>query len=87
MVWVWLFYGSRRMARTFFPIHSLGTSILADVAQGLTVFSITSYLCIVMFMGCLVTGWFSVILIHLQYYCKVICKSYRELNTHPTNKL
>jgi len=56
---VCLFYGSngsRRTVRTFFPIHSLGTSILADVAQGLTVFSITSYPCIVMFMGCFATG-------------------------------
>ena len=38
MVWVVLFYGSSRTAFTFFPIHSLGTSILADVAQGLTIF-------------------------------------------------
>jgi hypothetical protein len=42
MAWVVVVYGSRRMALTFFPIHSFGTSIRADVAQGLTVFSITS---------------------------------------------
>jgi len=82
IVRVVLFYGSSRTALTFFPIHSLGTSILAEVAQGLTVFSITSYPCIVMFIGCFAGGWFSVILIHLQYYCKIIYKSYRELNTH-----
>ena len=35
-----------------------------------------------MFIGCFATGWFSVILIRLQYYCKEIYKSYRELNTH-----
>jgi len=35
-----------------------------------------------MFIGCFATGWVSVILIRLQYYCKIIYKSYRELNTH-----
>ena len=39
---VLLFYGSRQTALTFFPIHSLGTRILAEVAQGLAVFSMTS---------------------------------------------
>ena len=40
-----LFYGSngsRRTVLTFLPIHSLGTRILAEVAQGLTIFSTTS---------------------------------------------
>ena len=35
-------YGSRRTALTFFSIHSLGTSMRAEVAQGLAVFSMTS---------------------------------------------
>jgi hypothetical protein len=47
--------GSRQTARMRFPIHSFGTRILAEVAQGLAVFSMTSYPCIVMFMGCLAT--------------------------------
>jgi len=40
-----------------------------------------------MFIGCFATGWFSVILIRLQYYCKEIYKSYRELNTHTMDNL
>jgi hypothetical protein len=65
-----------------FPIHSLGTRILAEVAQGLAVFSMTSYPCMVMFMGCLAAVWFSVILVRLQYYCKHIYKLAGELNTY-----
>jgi hypothetical protein len=37
-----LLYGSRRTTLTRFPIQSLGTMILAEVAHGLAIFSITS---------------------------------------------
>jgi len=74
--------GSRQTARMRFPIHSFGTRILAEVAQGLAVFSMTSYPCMVMFMGFLATDWFSVILICLQYCCKVAYKFDGALNTH-----
>ena len=37
-----LLYGSRRTTLTRFPIQSLGTMILAEVAHGLATFSTTS---------------------------------------------
>ena len=85
-------YGSRRTTLTLFPIQSLGTMILAEVAHGLAIFSMTSKPCMCISMGFWATVFSFDIKTRLQLYCNcayklfahIYCnKNAAELNTHP----